>query len=422
MPNIKKIKLPRISFPGNWRENIKKRIESRKEKAHADMQSDEMMSLSEKLKLHKSRVQLRTVIMAAVALAVIVGAVIYSRVRVFRHYTVVSSVERSDDAATSYVRLNNRMLKCNPNGVTCVNDSNEVQWNVTFTMQSPVVDVCGPTIAVGDQRGQDVYIFNKDGQVGHFEVEYTLMKIRVAEQGVVAAVLEDGEVTWINLYDSKGTLLVKSKTSMNENGYPIDIDISEDGKKMAVSYLTMDNKNVKTRVVFYNFSSVGQNQTDYQVNSEEYEATVVPTVRFLSDNYVVACRDNGITFFRGKQVPEQRAEVTVEQEIISIFYNDDYIGLITASDEEEHKYKMQVYRANGSRCGTRYFDMDYSDIAIIDDEIIMYGLHDIEIYSADGRKTASLEYEKQILDMIKISGFRKYQIITQDSTDKIRLK
>lgn len=422
MLSIKKIKFPRPSFPGKWKNSIKKIIEGKKEKEQSDMQSDEMMSLSEKLRLHRDKVHLRTILLAAAALLLVGGSFVYSCVRVLHGYKVLSSVERSDDAATSYVRLNNRTLKCNPNGVTCVNDSNEVQWNVTFTMQSPIVDVCGSTVAVGDQRGQDVYVFNKEGQMGHFEVEYTLTKIRVASQGVVAAVLEDGAATYVNVYDSSGTLLVKRKTSMNESGYPLDADISPDGQKLVVSYLTMDNKDVKTNVVFYNFSSVGQSQTDYEVNSVEYEGTVVPAVHFLNGNYAVAYRDDGLTFFRGRQVPEQKSEITAGQEIISIFHNDDYVGMITTSDDEEHKYKMQIFRADGSRCGTGYFDMDYTDVAAEDDEIILYGIHDIEIFSKGGRKKASLEYEKQISGIIKLGGLHKYQVITTDSTDKIRLK
>ena len=255
-------------------------------------------------------------------------------------------------------------------------------------------------------------------------MEYTLTKVRVAAQGVVAAVLEDGDITYVNVYDSSGTLLVKSKTTMNENGYPLDIDISADGQKLAVSYLTMDNKDVKTNIVFYNFSAVGQSAADYQVNSVEYEAAVAPAVHFLSGSYAVACRDDGLTFFSGRQVPEQRAESTVDQEIFSIFHSDDYVGIITANEDEAHKnkYKMQIYRADGSRCGTGYFDMDYTNVVAEEGEIILYGTHDIEIYSTGGRKKASVEYEKQISGMIKLGGFHKYQVLTPDSTDKIRLK
>lgn len=426
MKNIKniKIKLPRISFPETWKDKIGGRFRKMKERSKAAMQSDEMMSLAQKLKLHRSKKQMRVITIASAALILASAGFIYTRVRVFHNYRLLSSVERSDDAATQYVPLGNRTLKCNPNGVTCVDGSNHVQWNVTFTMQKPITDVCGSTVAVGDQGGKSIYIFNKDGQVGRFETEYTLTKVRVASQGVVAAVLEDGEITWVNVYDSQGSIIASAKTSMNESGYPLDVDISSNGQKMAISYLGMDNKNVKTTIAFYNFSSVGRSQSDYLVNSVDYSASVVPQIKFLDGDYAVALRDDGLTFFGGKQVPEQKTEITFEQEIISTFHNDAYIGVVTLSDEETpvHKYKMQIYRKNGTRCGSGYFDLAYKDITISDDEIIMYSDTQIELYSVSGKKKASVVYDKQILDMVKLTGLRKYQITTADSTDKIRIR
>lgn len=397
----------------------------RREKAAEKMRSDEMQSLSEKLRLHKDQVRLRTILLAAAAIFLVCALVIFHHVRVFHGYRLQSSVERSDDTATEYVRLENRTLKCNPNGVTCVNDSNEVQWNVTFTMQDPVVDVCGSRVAVGDRSGREIYVFDKNGQVGRYETEYSLNKVRVASQGVVAAVLEDGENTIINVYDTDGNVIVTDKTSMSGGmGYPVDLDISSDGQKLMISFLGMNESNIVTTVAFYNFSSVGQSQSDHLVNSVEYEGHVVPQVSFLSNDYAVAIRDDGLTFFRGRQVPEQKGEITSEQEMISVFYSDDYVGFVTASDEEdqEHAYKMQIYRENGSKSGTCYFDMEYSEISASGDEIILYNSTDVEIYNAGGRKRAAFSYDKEITSIMNVSGFRAYEIITPQSTDRIRLK
>lgn len=417
------MKKHKFSFVHKWKAEIKEKINAVRKKSAEKMQSDEMQSLSQKLRLHQSRIHMRTALICVLVVLVCAGVITYCQTRVLRHYTVLSSVERSDDSATRYVRLKGRTLKCNPNGVTCVNDSNEVQWNVTFTMQSPITDVCGSTAVVGDCRGKDIYVFDRDGQVGHFEVEATLLKVRVASQGVVAAVLEDGEITWTNVYDAQGTVIVKNKTSMNESGYPVDMDISSDGQKMAVSYLGMDNSNIKTRIAFYNFSSAGKSKTDYLVSSEEYTGAVAPRVAFLDNNYAVVFRDDGITFFGGRQIPEKKSEIFVESEIISTFYNDKYVGIITASDEEEqtHKYKMQVYRSNGSRSGRCYFDFDYSDVALYDDEIVMHNNNGMVIYGISGKKVASVEYEKQVIDVIKTGNSNKYEVITLDSTDWIKL-
>ena len=54
-------------------------------------------------------------------------------------------------------------------------------------------------MVVADQQGTDVYIFDEKGQKGQFETLLPIEKVKVARQGVVAAVLTDEDVTWINL-------------------------------------------------------------------------------------------------------------------------------------------------------------------------------------------------------------------------------
>lgn len=395
-----------------------------KKKADQNMQSDEMLDLSSKLRLHKNKVRIRTAVILTIVLVASVGYGVYYHVKVYRHYTLVSGEERSDDNATQYVFLKKGcILKCNPNGVTCVNKSNEVQWNTTFTMQNPILDICGTTVAVADQRGNEVYIFNENGLVGNFKVEYTLTKIRVAKQGVVAAVLEDGDVTWINVYDSQGNIIVKNKTSIGKAGYPLDMDISSDGLKMAVSFAGIQNQMLNFKVDFYNFSSVGKDQENNLVKEVEYENSVIPQVQFLGGDYAVAFRDDGVTVFSGKHVPEEKKNIAVEQEIVSTFYDDDYFGIITESDEEEqtHRYKMELYRKNGTKCFQTYFDMEYSEVKIHGEEVFLYNSSETMIYTTAGKLKYSAAYDKQISEVIPAEGLGKYMIITPDSVDIIKI-
>ena len=76
-----------------------------KSKADQAMQSDEMLDLSSKLRMHKNKVRIRTAAILTVLLVVSVGFGIYHHVKVYRHYTLVSREERTDDNATQYVFL-----------------------------------------------------------------------------------------------------------------------------------------------------------------------------------------------------------------------------------------------------------------------------------------------------------------------------
>jgi hypothetical protein len=129
-------------------------------------------------------------------------------------------------------------------------------------MQSPQVKMCDTCAAVGDINGSKIYIFNKSGLLGSVDTSLSISQIEVASQGVVAAVLEDNNADYINLYNTDGTKIYSVKTTLSGDGYPLDISISDDATKLMASYLYVSGESMKTNVVFYNFSDVGQNETE----------------------------------------------------------------------------------------------------------------------------------------------------------------
>ena len=106
-------------------------------------------------------------------------------------------------------------------------------------MQAPIADICDTTMAIAEQQGTQIYIINEDGLVGNFETQYPILKVRVSTQGMVAVVQEQDNITWINLYQADGTVVANDKTTVSETGYPMDVDLSPNGQRMAVSYLGM---------------------------------------------------------------------------------------------------------------------------------------------------------------------------------------
>ena len=97
------------------------------------------------------------------------------------------------------------------------------------------------------------------------------MKARTASQGVVAAILEDGETTWINFTIRTAVRSPREKTSVDSPGYPVDLDVSENGLLIGVAYLTVADNQVSSYVAFYNFGNTGQNQMDNMVSGYTYD-------------------------------------------------------------------------------------------------------------------------------------------------------
>lgn len=351
----------------------------------------------------------------------LICALLFLYLHVGTDYFVLDDEKRTDINGTSYREFGDKLLKYSSDGVTCIS-GDHVLWNSTFSMQRPVLDLCKTATAVADMNGTHVYVFSDSGQIGQFQTSLPIEKIRVAKQGVVAAVLNDGDVTWINIYDSQGKEIAKNRTSLADSGYPLDIDISPDGMKVMVSYLCVTQGIMNTKICFYNFDSVGQSEVNNMVTSQTCENAVAPEVRFLGEETAVAFLSNGFCVFTGKQIPELKKKTEFDEEIMSVFSDENNFGFVFKSDKEDHKYRVQLYDKGGKQIMKTYFDLDYKQVKLADGNLMFFNDKAFEIYNTGGRKKFSGAYDRAILDIIKLKGFRKYMILSRDYVSTIRLK
>ena len=54
-------------------------------------------------------------------------------------------------------------------------------------------------------------------------------------------------------------------------GYPVAMDMSDDGKMLAVTYFHTDDAVLKSKVIYYNFGESGKDKPDKIVASDEFQ-------------------------------------------------------------------------------------------------------------------------------------------------------
>lgn len=379
-------------------------------------------SFLKKLLIHKVTVFYKIIIIIIVLIALGVGIFIYFQNKVYKKYNVISSVERTDTTTTKYYKYIDGILKCSNDGASYTDYINQVLWNQTFEMQSPMVDICDDYVAIADKEGNKIFIFNKTGLQSEIDVNHPIEQIRVADQGVVYTVLDDGNNSLIYIYDKEGNLLAKSKQPMAKNGYPLDISISADGEKLVVSYLYVNSGIMKSDIAFYNFGSVGQNESDNLVSGYTYEDSIFPSVKFVNETTAVAFGDNKVGIYKGKQRPEMLKEIEIEDNIKSIYYSRSYIGLVFENADSKVKYRIELYDLEGNKILTLNFNQEYRDIIIRDKEFILVGETDFRVYKMTGLRKFEYKAQKPILNIIPEESLNKYVIIDSDSTKEIGLK
>lgn len=341
-------------------------------------------------------------------------------------YKVTVSNEQEDTIAARYVELDGKIFKYSGEGAALMNQKQEVLWNIAYgEMQNPLVDVCEKTAVVYDQGNTSMSIFNETGQLGSVNTSLNIVKARVARQGVVVAILDGGEDTWINFYSSDGSLIAENQTRVDDPGYPLDVSVSEDGLMIMVTYQFVDGGETTSYVAFYNFGSVGQNQIDNIVSGYKYEGVVVPKVEYLNAGTAVAFRDDGFTLYRGKQVPKEDVTVKVDKEIVSAFCDDKHIGLVfknTNKDSKNKQYVMQVYKTNGTQQFSKEFGVPYTDIRMSGGQIVMNNSSQICVISGSGVEKFNGGVNEGAVSSFARLGFNRYLLILDNGLYTIKFK
>lgn len=413
-------------FNGDRNAPVKKVISINREMAASTEDNEDVLdeaAVKRKIRRYKSRVAIVVTIIIVVILAAVY---IVSRVidnYDYSSYEITNSVNREDIESSKYIAFADGYVRYSNDGIAYYNKKGTAIWNQTYTMQKPQVKICGSIIAVGDINGSKIYIFDKNGNIGTVDTSLAISQIEVAKQGVVAAVLEDNDANYINLYKTDGTKIYTVKTSLAGDGYPLDISISPDAAKLVASYLYVSGETMKTNVVFYNFSEVGQNETERVVGGfNHYDSTIVADVNFIDENTVAAVGEDVVSIYSIKEYPKLVKEINIDNEIDRVLFGDKYIGLVLKNSESGDIYKLCVYNSDLNRVCEYPFSTQYDKMSFDGNSVVMSNSSVISLINLKGKKLADITMTLPIQNVIVLGHRGNYICVNSKYVQNIRLK
>ena len=362
-----------------------------------------------------------TVAVAVIAVIILVCYISFINYA-YTGYEVISSVEKIQTDNSHILSFGTCFLSYSSDGIRCIDEKGNDIWSCPFEMQNPMIEINGDYVAVADYVGRTIYIFNHTGELGTIQTNLPIRDIEVAGNGVVAAVLDNGDVTSISLYYYDGNEIGFFRTTMSKSGYPLDIGMSVDGTLVAVSYLYLDNGTLTSKVAFYNFGEVGQNKTDNLVGGYDYQNEMVPLVGFMNDSTAFAVANDKLMFYRGSQKPTSQRDIFLKEEIRSVYYGDKYIGLTYINPTAESRYLIDIYNTSGDLKNTLPIDMEYQEIFFNDDYVVIYNAASCIIYNINGNIKYQGDFEESVLLMIPTNSVLRYVLVLPDQIQTIVLR
>ena len=346
-----------------------------------------------------------------------IGIVLYKAIsdnKKYSSYEILSYAEVTNQ--NKYARYGEGYIRYNTDGAEAVRDGKAL-WNISFDMKKPIVSVCGDYCAFADKGMQSLCI--TDGQGGNFPINVPekIVDISVAAQGVTAVWTDSLSKDHIYIYDINGVLLIDIETSIASDGFPISMDISDDGQKLVTSYMMIGDELVSW-VTFYNFGDVGQNHAGRVVGSYSFEGKIIPQVEFVTNDRVCVFGEDGCVLYRMKQMPAELG--TQECTRLSAVCSDSE-SICLAESQTDGTYVITVFDTDGKSKRKIVTGLNFSGLCVEGDELILYNNSSIIIYKLNGEEKFRTQIDGGIRSVYP-AGEDKYCIVGGSEIRVIRLK
>lgn len=380
---------------------------------------------TEKIRKHKLTIFYRVALVILLLTAIGVVLFIQYRDKVYTQMNQISTKERQVISGAKDIGLGSNLVTYSNDGISCMDSKGKALWNQTYEMQNPMIATCQDVLAIADYNGRNIYIMNSEKKLGEITTNMPVRNICVAANGVVMTIQEESKIAWIYIYDSQGKELVYFRTTMSDTGYPTAISLSDNAKLAGVAYTYVEAGALQTRVAFYNFGDVGENQIDNLVSGYNYTDTFVPYLHFVNAETAFAVADNRLMIYSGSEVPETKMERLLDEEIQAVYNSDKYIGLVFFNSSGDSSYILRVLDLQGEEVVSIPFDFNsISDAGILFGEelITIYNEKECLVYNFSGKQKYAGSFEKTVRTLIPSSGAFRYVVAYMDSIDVVELK
>ncbi|MDF2610748.1 MAG: hypothetical protein K0R92_2222 [Lachnospiraceae bacterium] len=385
-----------------------------------EFEKHNLRSYELKQQIHRRNRRLVIAVGAILAVLIISISIYFVINKSYAGFEVIHSIERSDSSSAKYLSYKSGVLRYSRDGAVAMDSGGNQLWNGTYQMSNPMVDISGNFVAISDRGYKTVQIFDGEGGMNTVEVQHPIIMTKIANQGVIAVLMKGNEANYISLYDKNGVNLINSRTIAGKDGFPIDIDLSEDGRKLVTSYVSLSSGSLQSNVTFYNFG-VGQNYIDRIVGAFPYGQTLIADVEFLGNDTVAAFGDNKYCLYSMKELPDLIQEEEITGEIKSILHNNKYFGFVVPGAKDQELSQIMLFDLGGKKILDKKLDYEYENIYLSGDEIIMHSGQDWMIWRINGKEKIQGTFDNLVSYILPSKGNNKYIIINGTNMQEVSL-
>lgn len=209
-------------------------------------------------------------------------------------------------------------------GISFIDSSGLESMSRTYNMSNPVMTGEGSVAAVLEKNGNDVYVYNTDGEMYQVKTPYPILNYSVNAMGYVSVILKKDDNYIINVFNDRGNL--QSEGSLvYKNKMPIATALSNDGRILAICFLDSSNVEINSYINFYYLNPGEANEYKSQDGlftfSGDNTDQIIGLIKFMDNNELIAVSDKEISIYQPEKKPVKKAALPLSNKISAISFN-----------------------------------------------------------------------------------------------------
>lgn len=346
----------------------------------------------------------------------------YMNIGVFVNATITKIHTEDISSNNRYVAFGNNILRYGKDGMGIINKNGTELWNAPYQISNPLISMTDDSLVIADRNGNKIIVLDKNGIKGEIEAALPIEKVSVSSQGIVATLVKDDKSSKVICYDSVGNILAELVVSLTTVGYPLDVGISHDGTLIFATYLQYNEGAINTTYRCYNLASADATSTEKIIIEETLQGVMAPSTFFMNGSTAVIASDNGLYMYDTSNEDLDCITIPLEKEIGQIFHDETYMGVMLKGSNTDIGNELRIFNSKGKQISSIVYEGEYSNIEIIDNQVVLYDGTRCIIYKINGREVFQGTLDIEVSAILPRFGLNKYLVVGKDSIVDIRLK
>lgn len=371
------------------------------------------------MKAFSNKRSIITIIVAAVLVAAVIILALWQRGRGYDTYDIEKSFPIDGASAQSFVSFAGGLVGYSRDGAQFYDGEGSTVWNESYNMQSPEVRVSGQRLLIYDRQGSTFVVMSDKKELSVISTTHEIVRADIASNGTAAVLTQEEDTGYISLYRENGTSLAGGQVHLSQTGYPMSIDLSDDGGRLIMSLAAIKSDSIATRINIYDFTDLGDQKKDNIIATFDYDDTVCPQTVFFSDGKAAAFTDKGAVIYSSGRNVRELTQVKAKEQTESVIMSGEYFGLIHRSGG---RAVVMVYDENGRCTAERKLMKSYNGCEFIRDDLLIEKSEEkIRLFDIKGKMRFSYDFPDEVIAMAAASDTREYYLIQAQTSRVIRL-